>query len=582
MWIKSDSLVEEVESLLSKEELMGHTKMISGWERLSGSREEALAFDYIQEFLEKLGLKVKRYSHDAFISLPLKGRISFDGLQFRANPPSMSGSTTEKGISAHLKYIGSDDLSHFENSLNRLIVVLDGMPMPAKTLPLLKSGCLGAVFIQQADLVSEGILSPVWGSPSSSDSHKIPDLPVVSVNRETGEALKVSLTKSPDMALNLFTKMDTGWRKIPAMTAEIETTKDNSDYVLFSGHVDSWYYGAMDNGSANAAMLEVARVISSRRHLLKRNLRLAFWSGHSHGRYAGSAWYADEFWNDLKQNCVIHINVDSLGARNAQVLSQAHIMEETKTVAAQYIGKYTSQQLEGVRIGRAGDQSFWGHGIPSMFMTLSEQFPESSQGTSFSAIIGGSKKTGGLGWWWHTEADTFDKIDSENLLRDTKIYAAVVTRFCCDDIIPLSPLNAVNEMKNHMRFWQDESGDRFDLGGTIHRLEILAEKIRDFVDASEICPQTEKNKILVNTTIKELERTLVPINYVSCDRFFQDPALNQPPIPSLAILKNLNNISEKNRVCEIVIEAKRRRNRIDDSLICATSFVETAIQQLPD
>ena len=48
------------------------------------------------------------------------------------------------------------------------------------------------------------------------------------------------------------------------------------------------------------------------------------------------------------------------------------------------------------------------------------------------------------------------------------------------------------------------------------------------------------------------------------------------------ILKNLKNISEKNRVCEIVIEAKRRRNRIDDSLICATSFVETAIQQLPD
>ena len=44
---------------------------------------------------------------------------------------------------------------------------------------------------------------------------------------------------------------------------------------------------------------------------------MAFWSGHSHGRYASSAWYADTFWHDLHERCVCHVNIDSVGAKGA-------------------------------------------------------------------------------------------------------------------------------------------------------------------------------------------------------------------------------------------------------------------------
>ena len=81
--------------------------------------------------------------------------------------------------------------------------------------------------------------------------------------------------------------------------------------MLFSGHIDSWHRGAMDNGSANALMLEVLRVLLPQREMLRRSIRLAFWSGHSHGRYAGSTWYADNFWEELHENCVLHLNADS-------------------------------------------------------------------------------------------------------------------------------------------------------------------------------------------------------------------------------------------------------------------------------
>ena len=50
---------------------------------------------------------------------------------------------------------------------------------------------------------------------------------------------------------------------------------------MFSGHIDSWHYGAMDNGSANATMLETLRALLPHRNEFRRSLRLAFWSGHS-------------------------------------------------------------------------------------------------------------------------------------------------------------------------------------------------------------------------------------------------------------------------------------------------------------
>jgi len=145
---------------------------------------------------------------------------------------------------------------------------------------------------------------------------------------------------------------------------------------MLSGHVDSWYYGAMDNGSANATMLEVVRLLARRRSALRRGLRVAFWSGHSHGRYAGSARYADHAWQDLHDHCVAHVNVDSTGGKGATVLTEGNSMAEMRSFASDVIEAVAGQRLSPRRFGRSGDQSFWGHGIPALLMTLSEQPPE--------------------------------------------------------------------------------------------------------------------------------------------------------------------------------------------------------------
>ena len=86
------------------------------------------------------------------------------------------------------------------------------------------------------------------------------------------------------------TSVDTGWRKIPCLTAQLDAPVETEEFVMFSGHLDSWYYGAIDNGTVNAAQLEIARIAAKNREYLRHNFRIVNFSGHSHGRYAGSAW----------------------------------------------------------------------------------------------------------------------------------------------------------------------------------------------------------------------------------------------------------------------------------------------------
>src|SRR5437899_867717 len=110
---------------------------------------------------------------------------------------------------------------------------------------------------------------------------------------------------------------------------------------------------------------------SGRRNDLGRGIRFAFWSGHSHGRYAGSAWYADHAWRELHQRCILHLNVDSTGARGATDYSVLHATEDAQRLAETVVGDVTGQKSRGRRFSRAGDQSFWGAGVPSAFMSLS-------------------------------------------------------------------------------------------------------------------------------------------------------------------------------------------------------------------
>jgi hypothetical protein len=134
----------------------------------------------------------------------------------------------------------------------------------------------------------------------------MPSTVACTISDADGAALRAKLAAGEAPEVVLYAEVDTGWRKTPILVADMDPPQGGFEtpFVLFSGHHDTWYYGVMDNGSANATMLEAARLLATRQHEWVRGLRICFWSGHSHGRYSGSVWYVDEHWDELDRRCV--------------------------------------------------------------------------------------------------------------------------------------------------------------------------------------------------------------------------------------------------------------------------------------
>ncbi|WFR61432.1 M28 family peptidase [Paenibacillus amylolyticus] len=328
--------------------------------RLSGSEEELRAFRYIQEQLESFGLTTELTFNEAYISIPLRAELRVGGISFAAITHSMSAQTEQLNTELRFLDLEQKDRNPKEDQQINSAVIVHGLANWATIHRLQQRGAKAIIFINSGAYTHEMIVSSVWGNPTPEDDG-YPVIPVLSVNKADGEQMKSLISTHDDTVdVTLHAEVRTGWVKIPTLIAEIQGTVERESFVLFSGHVDSWHYGAMDNGSANAVMVEVARVLSLHRHSLRRSVRFAFWSGHSHGRYAGSALYSDLHWEDLHENGVLHINIDSVGAKGASNLAAANTMAETKGLCEQAIRIVTDEPFRGSPFGRSGDQSFWG------------------------------------------------------------------------------------------------------------------------------------------------------------------------------------------------------------------------------
>jgi hypothetical protein len=576
-------LYEKILSEISQSLLMQHTAEIAKWVRLSGSEEEAHALQYMKGVLRGYGYDVHEYSFDSFVGYPEFAELtilSHDETTYAGVPPALAPPTP--GLCADLVYAGeSRDLEGLE--VSNKIVVFDGFSDPYLAKLAEEHGAVGEVFIND-DHVHEGIVSVVWGTPTPETSHLLPKTPSINITASQGKQL-VTRLKEGAVTARLKTTASRGWKKIPVTTGELKGEED--DFVLFSGHIDSWHYGAMDNAGANAAMLEIARVTSAHRDLLRRGVRLAFWSGHSHGRYSASTWYADNFWEDLHQHCVTHVNIDSIGAKGASALREAGVMAEAKSFASSAVKQITGQELTGARLTRAGDQSFWGLGIPSIFMELSEQ-PLRTDRKAPSFIFG--SRSGGLGWWWHTREDTLDKIDPANLVRDTKVYLLIVLGLCSSLILPFDYSATVAEIEQTLMNLQTTANQLFDLTPLIKRTAKLKElsiklkhQTEKFVSSEETAITATASAHKINETLKRLGRLLIPIDYTRAGPFDHDLAVPIPAIPVLDRIADLPKLGRDSSEFRFLITRLRREaNKINYYLSETEDAILKALKDIED
>ncbi|HLT18993.1 MAG TPA: M28 family peptidase [Thermomicrobiales bacterium] len=526
--------IEEV----SRDQLQAVNAGIARWVRMTGTEDERKAFDFIASTLEGYGLAITLHEPTCLVSNPVSARLQAGGQDFHCITTSFSTSTPETGVAGQLVYAGGGSPSELGAAeAAGKIALTEGLASPQKARAATQAGVRALICISGEHL-HEMTVSPVWGSPTPETLDMLPQVPVISVDSATGEQLK-ALIDGAEARVRVTTVVDTRWRKIPVLLADLDV--EGRDYVMFSGHVDSWHYGAMDNGSANATMIEVARILANHRDELRRGVRFAFWSGHSQARYAGSTWFADAYWFDLRDRCVAHVNVDSTGGKGATDLTTANTMAETYGFARDVIRRQTGQELIYQRFGRAGDQSFWGIGLPAIFMSVSHQGEASDVTADLVRLTGGTAaRSGGLGWWWHTTEDTLDKIDPELHDRDTRIYVEVVGRLATDAVLPYDLTGPIHEMLTELEALEGVWGAAGELsaddapGFEALRAELQAARdaaaalnvrIADGVDDGD----AEE----INAALLSAARYLMPVNYTAAGEFDHDPALGARTLPSL-------------------------------------------------
>jgi hypothetical protein len=524
-------------------QLMAHTLALSKWVKLSGTAEEAEGLEYVRGCLDGYGYRTEIIRHDAYISLPGAARVEVDGQRLRAITHSFSRAAPADGQGGRLVDVGAGAEADFAGrDLRGCILLVQGIATPGVALRASRAGAAGQLHVSPHAHLHEMCISPVWGSPTPDGHAILPDTVVCSIAQAEGAALQARLRAGAAPEVRLHAAVDTGWRRTPILVAEMDASQPEPDapFVLFSGHHDTWHYGVMDNGTANATMLELARVCASRRAEWRRGLRLCFWSGHSHGRFSGSTWYVDQHWDELDRRCVAHVNVDSPGAAGAVRLENTGAMAALAPLAAEAVRDQAGQTFAGGRMPRGADMSFSGVGLPAIFGDLSE--PPASPVMPHS-------------WWWHTPEDLADKIDAGILARDARVVMHGLWRLLSDAVLPLDLVAQADALLAELGRLETALQGRLALAELVSSaatLRKLAEGLARTGDVARI------NRALVRAS-----RALVPLEYTGGDRFSHDPALPQPAWPVLQPLRQLAACASGDDAARFLrVAAVRARNRL--------------------
>ena len=567
---------EEVLSCVDADELMATVSHLSTIDRTSGTAGEYGSIDWLAAKLDEYGVQCEVLEFDAYLSFPIRASLRVlepEAKEIRAKTRAFGACSPAQGLEGELVFVPSKiagiGFQALENQYEgydvRGKIVLSPRGGPDGVYDAMRAGAIAHIHYWPSgeDAIHEMISSTVWGTPTPESAARIPNIPSISVNNESGLYLRELCANGP-VRVRLMAQTETRWCREKLPVATIPAPTGSPEYFLVGGHLDSWYVGTTDNATGNAAMLELARVLNLHRDELRRSVKIAWWVGHSTGRYAGSTWYCDNFYTDLRRNCVGYMDIDSPGVKGATIYDQITCMAENWHLAADAIHDVAGEPAVRERPPRAGDYSFYGPGLPSMFMLMGNQPVDQRYD------VGGS----GLGWWWHTEYDTVERADPAVLAQDTRIYALSILRVIQSAVLPYHHTAVAQELREALDDIEREVAGRFDLGAVFAALDDLARAAGAADAALPHIPEDKADD--ANRQILAVERALIPINYTRCGAFDHDPAMFHPVFPLMDDARRLAHLDPKADEYRFLV------NRLVRSRNLVLHALETATEALND
>ncbi len=567
----AEELVAAVLESMTIEGLERHARAIVHYERPSGSPGENAAIDSIVASLRADGVPVEVHTFDTYASDPISAsvRVPAAGLSFEAITMAYSGSARrlrgrlvdvgalrdlpglELGTGERLALEGDASMDGHERAglpdLRGAIAMVEGQPRNVPTAALELLGAAGIVFTNPEERLNDLIVTSTWGTPSLRNYSRLPRIPVVQVNKSSGDRLRLLLAAGP-VEVEISAEVATGRKPLRLAVARIEGPTPDAPYVLLGGHIDGWYHGGTDEGAANAAMVELAKAFHANRGRLRRGIVVAWWPGHSNARYAGSTWFADNYFEELRDRAVAYLNIDGVGQIDAvrfSVTATASMVDLADRVLRSAVGE---EGVRNARPGRNSDQAFNGVGLPLL------QFNHAR-----------SPEDGGY-WWWHTPDDTYDKIDFDVLMADAGLYVRAIARLTTDRVLPIDMVAEVEALGAQIERRSEQSDERFDLDEALARQRALLESVREVQGSL-----SSHAGVDVDRAILGILRPLYRVMYDPVDPFHPDPGFSVGLLPGLApvtILAEEDPSSDRYLFAETTLV--RERNRLLEAMSLAS------------
>lgn len=568
-------LTDRMKHNVDRQALRRHLDWFAGVRRDTGGSGEQQAARYIEAELTGLGLPVLMHEFDAWLSFPRAASLQLAGSSdsFECLTHAFTASTPADGVTAEV--VPFDPNAGDPAETGGRIALVDGICTPITVLRLSRAGAAGIIFSNPGEAIHYMTATTVWGTPAADQLDRLPQLPAVSVRNSAGERLRALLADGP-VRVTLRATVETGWYPSLLPEVRIEGSGPEADqFVLVGAHYCSWEYGITDNATGVACLLELARLLRQEQGSLRRGVRIAWWPGHSHGRYAGSGWYADRFFHELAANCITYHNVDSPGVRGATHYVARHTTAEVEQFCLSLIESATGQKAEVNRPSRAADQSFLANGVPafSTYPFLPEGHEDRRPWTGGAANA----------WWWHTSADTIDKADTDILALDTAISTAGVLHLASTDRLPLDTLQAAKEIRSFAEQLAEAAAAHLD-ASAFRAAAVEYEQL-----ATELSMVTAPaTNVRLNRLNMALSRHTLPLVYSRGGRYVNDPAELSPimrnnrntQFPGLADGLHLSGHEDSGQFGFIKAGLTRQLNRATDQLRSAVALARSGLREL--
>jgi Zn-dependent M28 family amino/carboxypeptidase len=332
--------------------------------------------------------------------------------ELRIDTLGQSSNTPAGGIIAEVVDVGHGTEEDFARSGTRLKgkIVLAGLNGPTDRGPSTKEW-EKVLFAAERGAVACMIISPTKGGVTRtriSSFGPVSPIPAIAIAYEDGLWLRRTTESAGNIRVKMLVRNEILDKAVTEnVVAEIKGREKPEEMVILGAHLDTWFLGpgAADNALGVAIVMETARILSDPDLAPQRTIRFVLFSGEEQGML-GSFEYVQAYARELDR-IVLMMNLDMAGSMYPRVLSPygASPIEDAIREALPVLAGLGITHIERRYPFDSDDLNFVARGVPAL------------------GIYGNGTRDMS---WYHSRADTIDKIDIDKLNLNIAAVATVV------------------------------------------------------------------------------------------------------------------------------------------------------------